>query len=127
MSEPGEVLKVTEHNGYTEIEVLQPCSVHSSVDSITWMHCLDNATAGTVFRDFGAPKGKRRKYRACVDGQITETYKDGYPEMRLQRRLFPDAVRYVLRLPLDCDDSDVLAELGVVRYRSDRWRERVKP
>ena len=46
--------------------------------------------------------------------------------MELRRRPFPEAVRYALGLPSDCDDDDVLAELAVVRCGADRWREHVQ-
>lgn len=47
--------------------------------------------------------------------------------MELKRRPFPAAVRYVLGLPEYADDTDVLAELALVKYAAKQWEEYLRP
>lgn len=69
-----EHLKITQHKSHTEIDVLQPCEIHWSTDTIIWQHVLSEVPAGTKFRDFDAPESKPRNYRAMTNRQPGPVY-----------------------------------------------------
>jgi hypothetical protein len=59
---------------HTEIRVLPPCAVRWSVHRCTWTQDLGMVPAGTIYRVFDAPAGKRRTFAAVGDAQTAQIY-----------------------------------------------------
>jgi hypothetical protein len=66
-----EYLKITQHMNHAEVDVLRPCAIQWSTDTVTWYSVLSEVPAGVKFRDFDAPEDGPRNYAAMaiVDGR----------------------------------------------------------
>lgn len=70
-------ITVEQHDDYTEITVLKPCTVHWSADGVTWRQLAQMEPR--MFRkgphrllDCDAPAEQPRSYAVFVDGRMTQ-------------------------------------------------------